>query len=69
LARVLEERGGVRIVNGREIVVSPAPAERPSAVLRRRAGAIVVSRAPRSTPREPARDPKGLRGRLIDIVV
>lgn len=59
----------MRIVNGRDIVVSPAAAERPSAVPMRRAGDIVVTRAARSSQREPSRDPKGLRGQIIDILV
>jgi hypothetical protein len=59
----------VRIVNDRDIVVSPAPAERPGAVPRRPAGEIVVSRLPRQERRPPARDPKRVRGLLIDILV
>jgi len=51
----------VRIVNAPE-VLSPAAPDRPAPLPMRRRGDIVVSRAP-------ARDPRGVRGQIVDILV
>lgn len=60
----------MRIVTGQEIVVAPAPGERPAALPARRPSGIVVSRAPRSA--DTAKSPGSaaeFRGRIVDILV
>lgn len=59
----------MRIVNGQEIIVSPAASNWPPSVPARRQSGIVVSAVPRTIPRDPSRDPQLLRGRLVDILV
>jgi hypothetical protein len=60
----------VRIVTGQEIVVAPAPGERPAALPARRPLGIVVSRMPRPADSDPAqRSASEFRGRIVDILV
>ena len=56
------------IVNAQDIVRWSPAAERPGG-LSPRPGAIVVSRVTRASPRDLPGDPKGWRGRIVDILV